>query len=218
MSMFAQLFGQKKKTVQEMQREWKSNLRSEKRKLDKQIRNIQTAEKKTQAEVKMAAKKGENEVVRLLAREMVQSRKAVSRCYAAQARLNSVMQELDRQVASLKLAGAMQSSSAMLQDMNRLVRVEEVSSTMMDMQREMMKAGIIQEQIDDAVDNVVGDDMDSDDADEEVNKIIDDVMSGALKGTNAPLTRLQQQKEEEATIIDAEETDLLEGRLNALKS
>eukprot|EP01059_Diplonema_ambulator_P013148 TRINITY_DN23667_c0_g1_i1.p1 TRINITY_DN23667_c0_g1~~TRINITY_DN23667_c0_g1_i1.p1 ORF type:complete len:216 (+),score=75.71 TRINITY_DN23667_c0_g1_i1:86-733(+) len=215
MSLFAQLFGQKKKTVQEMQREWKSNLRAEKRKLDRQIRNIQTAEKKTATEAKAAAKKGDNEVVKLLAREIVQSRKAVSRCYAAQARLNSVMMALDQQVSQLKLAGAMKQSAEIMQDMNRLVKVDEISTTMMEMQKEMMKAGIIAEQIDDAVDNVLDEDMDSDEADEEVNKIIDDVMSSALKGTNAPMSKLQKEKEKD---LEDDETDALEGRLNALKS
>ena len=81
MSFFGQLFGQKKKTPQELQKEWKSNARSESRKLDRQIRGIQTAEKKTKLELKQAAKRGDNDVMRMLAKELVQSRKAVSRIH-----------------------------------------------------------------------------------------------------------------------------------------
>ena len=58
-------------------REWTSKLRKQQYLLDRQIRNIQREEDKVKLELKKAAKRGDKDVCLMLAKEIVNSRKAV---------------------------------------------------------------------------------------------------------------------------------------------
>jgi charged multivesicular body protein 3 len=58
-------------------REWNSKLRKQQFLLDRQIRNIQREEEKVKLELKKAAKRGDKDVCLVLAKEIVNSRKAV---------------------------------------------------------------------------------------------------------------------------------------------
>merc|ERR1712212_478763 len=53
--------------------------------------------------------------------------------------------QMKGQLATIRLAGAMQSSAEVMASMQQLVKLPEIQKTMMDMSREMMKAGIIEE-------------------------------------------------------------------------
>ena len=55
-------------------------------------------EAKVKKSIKDAAKKGQTDVAKILAKEMVQSRKAVSKLYASKAHLNSVSMQMQQQL------------------------------------------------------------------------------------------------------------------------
>lgn len=94
--------------------------------------------------------------------------------------------------------------------MNSLVKLPQLNSTMMAMAREMEKAGLIEEVMNDVLDN----DAELDDeADQELDKVIDEVVMG-LKTTNAPREALPSSKVQDS---DSEEEDDLEKRLTQLK-
>ena len=59
---------------------------------------IQMEEAKVKRSIKDAAKKGQTDVAKILAKEMVQSRKAVSKLYASKAQLNSVSMQMQQQL------------------------------------------------------------------------------------------------------------------------
>lgn len=59
---------------------------------------IQTEEMKVKKSIKEAAKKGQTDVAKILAKELVQSRKAVSKLYASKAHMNSVMMSMQQQL------------------------------------------------------------------------------------------------------------------------
>ncbi|CAG2176226.1 unnamed protein product, partial [Oppiella nova] len=65
------------KSPKEQVREWTSKLRKQQFLLDRQIRAIQREEEKVKMELKKAAKRGDKDVCLVLAKEMVNSRKAV---------------------------------------------------------------------------------------------------------------------------------------------
>ena len=62
---------------------------------------IQTEEMKVKKSIKDAAKKGQTDVAKILAKEMVQSRKAVSKLYASKAQMNSVVMSMQQQLCEL---------------------------------------------------------------------------------------------------------------------
>jgi charged multivesicular body protein 3 len=95
--------------------------------------------------------------------------------------------------------------------MNTLVKLPQLNSTMMAMAREMEKAGLIEEVMNDVLDNDA--ELDEE-ADQELDKVIDEVVMG-LKTTNAPKESLPSASK--AKDSDSEEEDDLEKRLTQLK-
>ena len=93
--------------------------------------------------------------------------------YAAKAQMNSVVMEMDHQAAAVRMAGALQSSTQVMQSMSRLVKIPEIQATMMEMSKEMTKMGIMEEMMEDAMDSA----LDGDDMEEEVEKEVDKVLS-----------------------------------------
>ncbi|KAK8741690.1 hypothetical protein OTU49_002344, partial [Cherax quadricarinatus] len=86
------------KTPKDQVNEWCSRIRKEGYGLDRQIRAIQREEEKVKRSLKEAAKKGDQDVCRVLAKEIVQSRKAISRIYTSKAHLNSVQSQMKAQL------------------------------------------------------------------------------------------------------------------------
>ena len=64
-------------------REWSSKLRAEQNKIERQINQIKREEEKVAASLKQAAKKGDKESCRVLAKEVVGARKSVTKMYSS---------------------------------------------------------------------------------------------------------------------------------------
>lgn len=176
-------------------REWTSKIRKQTMLLDRQIRNIQREEEKVKLTLKQAAKKGDRDVCVILAREIVNSRKAVNRINTSKAQLNSVSLHMQQQAANLRVAGAMQKSSDVMRAMNNLVKVAEISAVMQELSREMMRAGIIEEMMEETLDEVTG--VDEEEMEEqvqaEVDKVLFELTQGAyVRGGGAAQTKGQR--------------------------
>lgn len=63
--------------------------------------DIQREEEKVKRSVKDAARKGQKDVCVVLAKEMIRSRKAVSKLYASKAHMNSVLMGMKNQLGKL---------------------------------------------------------------------------------------------------------------------
>ena len=63
--------------------------------------DIQREEEKVKRSVKDAAKKGQKDVCVVLAKEMIRSRKAVSKLYASKAHMNSVLMGMKNQLGKM---------------------------------------------------------------------------------------------------------------------
>mmetsp|Transcript_3051 Transcript_3051/g.4666 ORF Transcript_3051/g.4666 Transcript_3051/m.4666 type:complete len:223 (-) Transcript_3051:610-1278(-) len=222
MSVLQSLFG-KKVDPKELAQTWKSELRSEDRKLQRQILAIEREEQKVKKEIKDAAKKGEKDACRILAKELVRSRKAKERIYASKAQLNSVSLHLSENLATMRVMGTMQKSSEIMQSMNDLIKMPEVAKVMSTMAREMAKAGLIEDMVEEAISFGESDDLDEA-ADEEVDKVMNELTSGILSQAGAtPSTSVGARKQtapaaEEEVPADEKEDQDLQSRLAALRS
>merc|ERR1712106_1306994 len=148
--------------------------------LERQVNAIRREEAKVTKSLKEAAKKGDKDVCMILAKEVVNARKSVNKIYAAKANMNSVSLQMKGQLAIIKVAGAMQSSTEVMQAMQQLVKLPEIQKTMMEMSREMMKAGIIEEMLEDTMEPLTESDELEEDTQAEVDKILAELTSGKL--------------------------------------
>merc|ERR1719348_676074 len=61
---------------------------------------------------------------------------------------------MKNQLASLKVSGALSSSADVMKSMNALVKLPETQKAMMEMSKEMMKAGVIEEMLEDTMEGL----------------------------------------------------------------
>ncbi|KAK3095637.1 hypothetical protein FSP39_017001 [Pinctada imbricata] len=215
------LFGkEKQKSPKDQVNEWTHKIRKEGYVLDRQIRSIQREEEKVRRQIKDSAKKGEKEACKILAKEVIRSRKAVNRLYASKAHMNSVQMSMKNQLATLRIAGALEKSTEVMNSMQALIKIPEIQSTMREMSKEMMKAGILEEMLDDTMESLDDDELD-DEADEAVEAVIMELTTGELKKAPLPMQdSLAVPEDEGATALpaDEEEDEDLTNRLEALRS
>lgn len=224
------LFGKSKQAdPKEQVQEWTRKLRKEGNQLERQVAAIRREEAKVTRSLKDAAKKGDKDVCLILAKEVVHARKSVNKLYAAKANINSVSMQMKGQLATIKVAGAMQSSAEVMQTMQKLVRLPEIQKTMMEMSREMMKAGIIEEMLEDTMEGLTDVEEEEEAAQQEIDKVLGELTAGKLglapdavedslpAGPSKAAAPQQQQEEEEGEDSDGSMEEM-QNRLEALRS
>ena len=106
--------------------------------------------------------------------------------------------------------------------MQALVKIPEIQATMAAMSREMMKAGIIEEMMEDTFESMEDQDELEDAAQEEVDKIIFEVTSGVLDGASsvpsAELPGPSAASEEDQGVEEGEDLQDMQARLDSLRS
>jgi charged multivesicular body protein 3 len=216
------LFGQSKKDPKELVRQWQAQLRKEGRQLERQILGIQREEEKVKRSLKEAAKKGDRDVCRILAKEVVRSHKAISKIHAAKAQLKSVEYNMNQQLATLRMSGSLQKSAEVMKSMSELIKVSDVAATMREMSKEMMKAGIIEEMLDDVFESVDDQEELEEEAQQEVDKVLWELTAGQLGKAPSVIRDSLPVVEPIAAAVDDDDVEEdvtgMQARLEALRS
>ena len=219
------LFGKSKSAdPKEQVQEWCKKIRKEGYNLDRQINAIKREELKVTKSLKEAAKRGDKDVCQILAKEVINSRKSVNKLYTAKANLNSVQNQMKGQLATLKVSGALAQSADVMKNMSALVKIPETQKTMMELSKEMMKAGIIEEMLEDTMEGLNDGEEMEEAAQEEIDKIILELTTGklteapnAVKDTLPVPDDVEEVKDEELAERE-EELEDMQSRLEALRS
>ena len=159
--------------------------------------------------------------MRILAKEIVSSRRTVSRLHENKAQMNSVSMMLTEQLATVRSVGHLEKSTEVLSAMNGLVKNVQVRDSMREMSKEMAKSGLIEEMVNDALEDINGVDDLEGETDAEVNKILAELageqlvhMPASEKTVVAPQeTPRQLEKEDPGVTVDD-----LQARLDAIRA
>ncbi|XP_062903143.1 E3 ubiquitin-protein ligase RNF103 isoform X4 [Mobula hypostoma] len=204
--------------------EWSIKIRKEMRVIDRQIRDIGREEEKVKRSVKDAAKKGQKDVCIILAKEIVRSKKAVSKLYASKAQMNSVLMSMKNQLAVAKVTGALEKSTEVMKAMQNLVKIPEIQATMRELSKEMMKAGIIDEMLEDTFESMEDEEEMEEAAEMEIDKILFEVTAGALGKAPSKVTDALPEPELAGATAASDEGEAeedieeMQSRLAALRS
>uniref|UniRef100_H0ZKP1 Charged multivesicular body protein 3 n=2 Tax=Estrildinae TaxID=40155 RepID=H0ZKP1_TAEGU len=217
------LFGKTpEKPPKELVNEWSLKIRKEMRVIDRQIRDIQREEEKVKRSIKDAAKKNQRDVCVILAKELVRSRRAVSKLYASKAHMNSVLMGMKNQLAVLRVAGSLQKSTDVMKAMQNLVKIPEIQATMRDLSKEMMKAGIIEEMLEDTFEGLEDQEEMEEEAEAEIDKILFEITAGALGKAPSKVTDALPEPEPmgaaAAATDEEEDIEAMQSRLATLRS
>ncbi|KAJ0967113.1 hypothetical protein J5N97_024030 [Dioscorea zingiberensis] len=199
-----------KPTPQQQLRDWQRRLRQECRVIERQIRDVEREEKTVQKAIKDAAKRNDMGSAKTLAKEIVRSRRAVNRLHENKAQLNSISMHLGEIVATTRTVGHLSKSAEVMKLVNGLMKAPEVAATMQEFSKEMTKAGVIEEMVNDAVDTA----LDSEDMEEEIEEEVDKVLAAIAGETASQLpdaVRREKVKQPQATETAEEEEAIAEG-------
>jgi charged multivesicular body protein 3 len=187
--------------------------------VERQVADIQREAKKTEKSVREGLNRGDARSARVLAKELVRTLAAVSRLHASRAQMNSVSLHLSENLALNKAVGAVQRSGQPMRLMNGIVKLPAVAATMRNMSREMMRAGVMEEMVGDALDSA----LDDTGAEEETEEAIDSLLAElAVKDAAAmpAAGRMAPPAAEAAGEAQEEEEDIgaLQARLDAIRN
>lgn len=204
-------------------------IRSNVRKLDRDIAQLKQVEIKTKNLIIQADKRAQRDPsrakqaqqeVRTFAGELVRTRKASQRLVTTKATLNSVQMQVSEAFAVRKIEGSIRASVGIMKDVNSLIRLPELSGTMRELSVELMKAGIIEEMIDETLPEDM--EFEDEEGEGEIEKVLGEVLK-EKKEPAMPTTPLPEPEkpvaEEEEDEEDAEAMmDQMRNRLDALRS
>ncbi|XP_053538410.1 charged multivesicular body protein 3 isoform X1 [Ictalurus punctatus] len=153
---------------------------------------------------------------------MIQSKKAVNKLYASKAQMNSVLLSMKNQLSVLRMAGALQKSTEVMKAMQNLVKIPEIQATMRELSKEMMKAGIIEEMLEDTLEGMEDEEEMEEAAEAEVDRILYEVTAGALGKAPSKVTDALPEPEPvgatAASEDEEEDIEEMQSRLAALRS
>jgi charged multivesicular body protein 3 len=121
--------------------------------------------------------------------------------------------------ATIKVSGSLQKSTEVMQAMQRLVRLPEIADTMREMSKEMTKAGILEEMIEETMESLEDTEEIEEEAKGEVDKVLWELTDGKLG--EAPAVPISTPSNPAASSVqddDEEDLDEMRERLEALKS
>lgn len=115
-------------------------------------------------------------------------------------------------LATMSVVGHMAKSTEIMKSMQGLVSLPQLQGVCKNMSQEMVKAGIMEEMMDDAFSMVDDEDLETE-ADAEVDKVLDELTQGVLGGADKLKTRKEQEEVE-----DRKEDEAMAARLKSLHS
>jgi len=221
-------------------------IRSNMRKLDRDIAQVKQVETKTKNLIQAADRRAQREPnrrkqaekeARDYARELIRARKTGARLVTSRAQLNSVQMQVNEAFAVRKIEGSIRASVGIMKEVNQLIRLPELAGTMRELSMELMKAGVIEEMVGESLpDTDILEDEDEE-AEEEIDKVLGEILKDRMEKTGAlpsvPLPqepahvpaaaqRQQQQQQQVEEDEDEEDTeammDQMRNRLEALRS
>lgn len=219
-----------KPSPEEQKRKCNALVRSNVRKLDRDIVNLKTAEQKAKSSILQASRRAQRnpsmaklaaDETRIFARELIRIRKQNARLQTSKAQLQSVQMQVNEAFSVRKIEGSIRASTGIMKDVNTLVRLPELTGTMRELSQELVKAGIIEEMIGDSMPDSELLEGEDEEAETEVDKVLNEVLKDRLPKAAEPKPEIEmptpavEEQEEE----DQEEMlSQMRGRLEALKS
>lgn len=206
-----------RETPEEAMKKYKRNLDRTARELDRERTKMQQQEKKLVVEMKKMAKQDQIDSVRVMAKDLVRTRKYCNKFYKMKASVQAVSLRLSTMQSTAAMTKAMAGVTKAMRSMNGHMNVPALQNICREFERQNEMMGMKEEMMNDAIDDVMDEDADEEDETEvEINKVFDEVglefkSKVGVSDAAMPAGKLTE-KEEEA------DDKALEARLAALKT
>lgn len=210
---FSDLFH--RETPQEKMRKYKRQLDRTCRDLDRERNKLSTQERKIMVEMKKMAKQDQVDAVRIMARDLVRTRKYSQKMYRMRTQIQGVALRIQTMQSSAQMADAMKGVTKAMKSMNKQMNIPEMQKIMREFEKQNEMMGMKEDMMNDAVDDVMDDDgMEEEETEQEIQKVMDEAGLEFRTKVGVSDAALPQKNAE-----DQGETDeQLDARLAALKA
>ncbi|KAF0287392.1 Charged multivesicular body protein 2a [Amphibalanus amphitrite] len=168
------LFG-KRVTPEEMLRKNQRALNRAVRDLDRERARMEQQEKKVIADIKKLAKDGQMDAVKVMAKDLVRTRRTVRKFMLMKANIQAVSLKITTLKSQNSMAQAMKGVTKAMSTMNRQLRLPEIQKIMMEFEKQSEIMDMKEEMMDDAIDDALGDDEDEEESEAVVNQVLDEL-------------------------------------------
>ncbi|CAN7993867.1 unnamed protein product, partial [Ixodes pacificus] len=153
------LFG-KKKTPEEMLRQNQRALNKAMRDLDRERAKMEQQEKKIIMDIKKMAKDNQMDAVKIMARDLVRTRRQVKKFILMRANIQAVSLKIQTLRSQNAMAQAMKGVTRAMQNMNRQLNLPQIQKIMQEFEKQSEIMDMKEEMMNDAIDDAMGDDED----------------------------------------------------------
>lgn len=175
--MFQWLFG-KRLTPREQMRRNQRQLERTQRELEREKSKLQIQEKKLIKDIKKSAKEGQISAVKVQAKDLIRTRKQISKFDKMKTRIQAISLRLQTMRSSTEMTSSMKSATRILSGLNGNMNMNQIGRITQQFQKSMDMMDQKQEMVDDVMDDMMDDELedeDDDEVDDVINKVLDEV-------------------------------------------
>jgi len=168
------LFG-RRKTPQEMLRQNQRALNKAMRDLDRERSSLEQQEKKIIADIKMMAKKGQMDAVKVMAKDLVRTRRYVKKFMLMRANIQAVSLKIQTLKSQSAMAEAMKGVTKAMTTMNKQLKLPQIQKIMQEFEKQSEMMDMKEEMMNDAIDDAMGDEDDEEESERIVGQVLDEL-------------------------------------------
>jgi len=190
------LFG-KKMSPDEMLRKNQRALTKAMRDLDRERSKMEQQEKKIIADIKKMAKLGQMDAVKVMAKDLVRTRRYVKKFIMMKANIQAVSLKITTLKSQNAMANAMKGVTKAMTNMNRQLKLPQIQQIMQEFEKQTEMMNMKEEIMNDVMDDAMEGEDDEDESDAIVSQVLDELglqMTeglGGLPSTGGTLTATQ---------------------------
>jgi len=187
------LFG-RRMTPDEMLKKNQRALTKAMRELDRERVKMEQQEKKIIADIKKMAKAGQMDAVKIMAKDLVRTRRYVKKFMLMRANIQAVSLKIQTLKSQNSMAQAMKGVTRAMMNMNRQMKLPEIQKIMQEFEKQSEIMDMKEEMMNDVIDDAMGDEEDEEESDAVVTQVLDELglqLGDQLKdvpGTGATLS------------------------------
>ena len=167
--------GASKPTLEEQLRANKRMMNKSIRELDRERANLGVQEKKIISDIKLAAKNNQLSSVKIMAKDLVRTRRYMSKFYEMKSHLQGVQLRMQTIKSTEAMARSMAGATRAMTALSKQLDLPSITAILQEFQTETEKLGITQEVMGDTIDDVMGELGDTEQEEMVVAQVLDEI-------------------------------------------
>jgi len=168
------LFG-RRKTPEELLRQNQRVLNKAIRELDREKVKMEGQEKKLISDIKKAAKENQMDSVRIMAKDLVRTRRYVKKFILMKANIQAISLKVQTLKSQNSMAQAMRGVTRALGNMNRQMNLPQIQRIMADFERQSDIMDMKEDMMNEVIDDAMGDEEEEEESEAVVKQVLDEL-------------------------------------------